>query len=446
MHFEDLGLIEPILQAVRSEGYTQPTPIQEQAIGALLEGKDMLGCAQTGTGKTAAFALPILQRLHQTHPHVEHHVPAAAPPVEEAPQEGKSRKGRRRRGRRDKGKPKADTRPHPPVRALILSPTRELAAQIDESFTAYGKNLPLRHTVIFGGVKQGPQARALRDGVDILVATPGRLLDLMGQRHVRLGHVEVFVLDEADRMLDMGFINDIRRVIDALPEKRQTLLFSATMPSSIQLLAESLLTDPVEVRVSPERPEATTVDQKVFFVERSSKPALLEHLLDSEDVTRVLVFARTKFGADRLTRQLGKAGIDAEAIHSNKTQGAREQALAKFKKGRTRVLVASDIAARGIDVEEISHVVNYDMPNEAEVYVHRIGRTGRAGHVGVAWSFCAIEERIILDEIERLLGKPIPAVEDHPFVSALPRKKTEPAGKAKTGVRRLRLPSRRRRL
>jgi len=383
MCFKDLGLIEPLLRAVTEEGYTTPTPIQVQAIPPLLAGKDLLGCAQTGTGKTAAFALPILQRFHAN-----------------------QYKGQGVR----------------PIRALIITPTRELASQISDSFGAYGAHTRLRHTVVFGGVRQGPQAKALKKGVDILVATPGRLLDLMGQKLIKLRNLEVFVLDEADRMLDMGFIIDIRRIITEIPEKRQTLLFSATMPFAIQGLADSLLNDPMEVRISPEAPAPETVSQSVYLVEWHDKQALLEHLLAGKDTTRVLIFTRTKRGADKVTTHLKITGIKADSIHSDKTQVARERALARFKQGRTPVLVASDIAARGIDIDDISHVINYDMPNEAEVYVHRIGRTGRAGTPGVAWSFCGVEERYLLSAIEKLLDHPIEIISDHPFPSPLTRK------------------------
>jgi ATP-dependent RNA helicase RhlE len=408
MLFKDLGLIEPLLCAVSEEGYTTPTPIQVEAIPPLLEGKDLLGCAQTGTGKTAAFALPILQNFHAN-----------------------QHKGKGVR----------------PIRALIVTPTRELASQISDSFSAYGTHTRLRHTVIFGGVRQGPQAQALKKGVDILVATPGRLLDLMGQRLVNLRNLEVFVLDEADRMLDMGFIIDIRRVIAQMPEKRQTLLFSATMPSAIQGLADSLLNDPVEVRVSPEKPAAETVTQSVFLVEWHDKQALLEHLLASEDATRVLIFTRTKRGADKVTDYLKHAGIKADSIHSDKTQGARERALAQFKKGKMPVLVASDIAARGIDIDSITHVINYDMPNEAEVYVHRIGRTGRAGTQGIAWSFCGVEERYLLSAVEELLDDTIDIVSEHPFPSPLPRmaqvaKQAQPEKKKKKHWKRASRPRR----
>ncbi len=376
MPFKTLRLIEPLLRAIETEGYTIPTAIQQQAIPHVLEGKDLLGCAQTGTGKTAAFALPILQRLHEN-------APAHA-------------------------NPRGATRP---IRALILTPTRELAAQIGESFQAYGQNLGMRHTVIFGGVKQGPQTQALRRGIDILVATPGRLLDLLNQRLLTLQSVEIFVLDEADRMLDMGFIHDMRRVIALLPARRQTLLFSATMPPEIRDLANTLLHQPVHVKVAADSPAAETVNQSLYFVDIHSKGALLEHLLKDPAITRALVFTRTKHGADKIVRKLSHASIAAAAIHSNKSQNARLRALADFKEGKTRVLVASDIAARGLDVDGISHVFNYDLPNVAETYIHRIGRTGRAGACGQAVSFCTEEQRDDLREIERLLGKRIPILQ-----------------------------------
>ena len=369
MPFRKLQLIDPLLRAVQSEGYTLPTAIQIDAIPHVLAGKDLIGCAQTGTGKTAAFALPILQRLHER--------PAT-------------------HGR--------------PIRALILTPTRELAAQIGESFRVYGQHVGLRHTVIFGGVRQGPQTQALHRGVDILVATPGRLLDLLNQRLLTLGGVEILVLDEADRMLDMGFIHDIRRVIAQVPSRRQTLMFSATMPREIRTLADTILQKPVFVKVAAESPAADTVGQTLYFVEPGAKVALLEHLLQDPAITKALVFTRTKHGADKVVRRLVHSAISAEAIHSNKSQNARIRALANFKCGKTRVLVASDIAARGLDVEEISHVFNFDLPNVAETYVHRIGRTGRAGASGLAISFCSEEQRDDLREIERLLGRPIPVL------------------------------------
>ncbi len=400
MSFDNFGLIEPLLRAVREEGYTHPTPIQSSAIPHLLEGKDLLGCAQTGTGKTAAFALPILHRLETT---------------------GLVREGKR------------------PIRVLVVTPTRELAAQVGECFDTYGKYTHQKQTTIYGGVSQGSQTRALNHGVDILVATPGRLLDLIGQRHVDLGRVEFLVLDEADRMFDMGFIRDIRKIIAKVPEQRQTMLFSATMPSSIMNLAHSILKDPVDVRITPEAPAAVTVDQTVYFVERHHKQDLLQHLLVGDDISRALVFARTKRGADRVVLHLQHANISAEVIHSDRTQGARQKALDDFKCGKVRVLVASDIASRGLDVDDISHVINYDIPDEAETYVHRIGRTGRAGQAGRAMSFCGLDERSNLRAIERLLKRQLPAAEDHPFKSAVPARPTSlaPVSSSPTSWRKL---------
>ncbi|HEY3358013.1 MAG TPA: DEAD/DEAH box helicase [Polyangia bacterium] len=380
MRFEDLQLIDPLVRAVHAAGYAEPTPIQVQAIPQVLTGRDVLGCAQTGTGKTAAFALPILQRL----------VPGAPPAA----------------GPR-------------PVRVLVLSPTRELAAQIGDSFSQYGRHTGLTNTVIFGGVGQDAQTKALRRGVDIVVATPGRLLDLMGQRHVNFDRLEVLVLDEADRMLDMGFIHDVRRIIAALPRKRQTLFFSATLPRDIQELAHDILRDPVRVEVTPAATTVESIRQAVYFVEKSDKRALLEHILADPSITRALVFTRTKHGADRVVRGLGRGGGRAEAIHGNKSQNARERALTGFKSGAIRALVATDIAARGIDVDDVSHVINFDLPNESEVYVHRIGRTGRAGASGIALSFCDFEEREYLADIERLIGLQIPVVAEHPYASRL---------------------------
>jgi len=378
MTFEDLSLIEPLVRAVRAEGYTEPTPIQARGIPEVMAGKDLCGVAQTGTGKTAAFALPILQRL------AARGVPAT--------------------GRR-------------PIRVMVLSPTRELAAQIGESFATYGRHLELRHTVIFGGVGQDAQNRALRSGIDILVATPGRLLDLMGQGLVKLEQLEVFVLDEADRMLDMGFIHDVRRVIAALPRRRQTLFFSATMPEEIEELSRSILTDPVRIEVTPSATTVETVEQRLFFVEKKEKRGLLEWLLEDPGITRALVFTRTKHGANRVVEHLVKGDVRAEAIHGNKSQNARERALGNFKKGTTRVLVATDIAARGIDIDGISHVINYDLPNVPESYVHRIGRTARAGAAGVALSFCEVPEREFLIDIERLIRQHLQRVDEHPFRS-----------------------------
>ena len=418
--------MEPLLRAIRSEGYTTPTPIQLQAIPHVLEGKDLLGCAQTGTGKTAAFALPILHRLH---------LPA------QVPLHGGSQLDAAGHGK-EVGHASAHARvaaggkasPSRPIRAMILTPTRELAAQIGESFSVYGRHTRLRHTVIFGGVGQGPQAQALRQGVDILVATPGRLLDLLNQRLLSLKNIEIFVLDEADRMLDMGFIHDIRRVIALLPERRQTLMFSATMPQEIRKLASTILHGNVEVRVAAQSAAADTVEQCLYFVDSHNKPALLEHLLKAPDMTRTLVFTRTKHGADKVVKRLVKAGITSEAIHANKSQNARLRALKNFKSGSTSVLVASDIAARGLDVDNISHVVNYDLPNEPETYVHRIGRTGRAGASGNAISFACGDQRDELRDIERLLGRPIPVLKcpiklaPPPAESQLPRQASRHGG------------------
>ena len=374
MIFENLNLIEPILKALQEEGYTSPTPIQEQSIPVLLQGKDLLGCAQTGTGKTAAFSIPILQKLYKT----DH------------------RKG---------------------IKALILTPTRELAIQIGECFEAYGRYTGLKHAVIFGGVGQKPQTDALRNGVQILVATPGRLLDLITQGFISLKTLDFFVLDEADRMLDMGFIHDIRRILKLLPAKRQTLFFSATMPPEIETLANSMLTDPEKVEVTPASSTVDTIAQHVYFVEKKEKKDLLLHLLKDKSVESVLIFTRTKYGADKLARTLTKAGIRAEAIHGNKSQNARQRALTEFKSHTLRVLIATDIAARGIDVDQLSHVINYELPNVPETYVHRIGRTGRAGHEGIAISFCESEEIPYLKDIQKLIGKTIPVVSEHPFIT-----------------------------
>jgi len=399
MQFSELGLIPPIATAVAAEGYKEPTPIQAQAIPHVLAGKDLLGLAQTGTGKTAAFALPILQRLA----------------------EGKSEEGRARSGAGDAqpSRTNGNSRPRP-IRCLILTPTRELAAQIGESFTVYGKHLTLRNTVIFGGVGMEPQKQALRNGMDILVATPGRLLDLMGQGLVDLRPLEVFVLDEADRMLDMGFIHDVKKVIAKLPHQRQTLFFSATMPREAQDLADQLLKNPETVEVVARATTAEKVDQEVFFVEKADKRALLTEILQDKAMSRVLVFSRTKHGANRIAEHLVKANIVAEAIHGNKSQNARERALAGFKSGRVRVLVATDIAARGIDVDNVTHVVNFDVPEVPETYVHRIGRTARAGASGMAMTFCDSDERQDLRNIEKLTRQAIPLVEGHPYESRNP--------------------------
>jgi len=398
MSFETFGLAAPLLRAVATEGYTTPTPIQAQAIPQVLAGHDVLGCAQTGTGKTAAFALPILHRLLNA-------APAETP-----------------RGR--------------PIRALVLSPTRELALQIHENFASYGRHSGLRQTVLFGGVSQHPQTQALRRGVDVLVATPGRLVDLIQQGFVDLRHVEIFVLDEADRMLDMGFIPDVRRVIARLPARRQTLFFSATMPTAVESLARTILSNPVAVRIAPVRATTELIEQSVYFLPKPRKIDLLVRYLQTEEPDRTLVFTRTKHGADRVAQQLSRVGIEAEAIHGNKSQGARQRTLANFKAQRTRIVIATDLAARGIDVEGISHVINFDLPQEAETYVHRIGRTGRAGATGVAVSFCDPEERGLLKAIERLTRRPL-AVQDHPLAagSATPAKTEAPATLAKVPQR-----------
>ena len=380
MTFEELGLNASLLKAVLAEGYTVPTPIQVQSISHVLEGRDVMGVAQTGTGKTAAFALPILQRLGNN---------AGQP---------------RARGRK--------------ARVLVLSPTRELATQIHESFATYGAHTGLRQTVVYGGVSQNPQAKSIRDGVDIIVATPGRLLDLMNQGLISLTSVEVLVVDEADRMLDMGFIRDIRKIVSKLSGERQTLMFSATMPADIRQLADSILKNPVRVQVAAKNAAADTVEQSVYFVEKRNKPTLLKHFLENSASSRVIVFTRTKHGADKVARHLSKSGIKAEAIHGDKTQNARARALVNFKSDRPPVLVATDVAARGLDIDEVSHVVNYDLPNVPETYVHRIGRTGRAGATGIAVSFCDHDEREHLHEIEKLLKKKTTICEDHPVYSA----------------------------
>jgi ATP-dependent RNA helicase RhlE len=374
--FASLGLAEPLVRALAKQGYDVPTPIQAQTIPPLLRGGDLLGCARTGTGKTAAFALPILDRLFRK--------PAAKPGT----------------------------------RALILTPTRELASQVAASFCTYGEFVRFRCATIFGGVGQEPQVQALRRGSEVVVATPGRLLDLMEQGHVKLGGIEVLVLDEADRMLDMGFIQPIKRILAALPRVRQTLLFSATMPSEIAHLASAILVDPTRISVDPVSSTVDRVTQRVLFVDRGSKPALLSEVLRDPAASRVLVFTRTKHGANRVAQHLERTGIAAAAIHGNKTQSARQRALADFKGARVRVLVATDIAARGIDVDGITHVINLDVPNEPESYVHRIGRTARAGAAGVALSFCDREERNYLRAIERLTGTRIEVMGDHPFAGA----------------------------
>lgn len=380
MSFELLGLSQPILKALKKEGYTHPTPIQEKAIPVILEGKDLLGCAQTGTGKTAAFALPIIQLLE-------------ANPLNQ-------------RGYRY-------------IRTLILTPTRELATQIGESFDAYGRFSSIKKEVIFGGVSQHPQTLALRNGTDVLIATPGRLLDLMNQGYVHLDYLEIFVLDEADRMLDMGFIQDVKKVIRELPAEKQTLFFSATMPPQISKLADALLKNPTRVEVTPVSSTAERIDQQVYFVNKPDKQALLQHLIATENISRTLVFTRTKHGADKVVKALRHANIKSDAIHGNKSQMARQNALYNFKSGRLKVLVATDIAARGIDVDDLTHVINYDLPNVPETYVHRIGRTGRAGASGLAISFCDAEERSYLKDITKLTAQQIPVVEGHPFAANL---------------------------
>ena len=390
MTFKDLNLVEPILRALENEGYTQPTPIQEQSIPILLRGKDLLGCAQTGTGKTAAFGIPILQHLYL------------------------DLGDDRRRDRR--------------IKALVVTPTRELAIQIGDSFTKYGKYTNIRNTVIFGGVKQGNQTRALSRGVDILVATPGRLLDLMNQGFISLRDIEYFVLDEADQMLDMGFIHDIKKLLAKLPEDRQSLFFSATMPSKIVELSQRILGNPEKVTVKPEQATAERVEQAVYFVSKPDKIKLLLHILDTNPPGSTLVFSRTKHGADKIVKMLSREDVKAAAIHGNKSQGARQRALGAFKNGELEVLVATDIAARGIDVSLLNYVVNYDLPNVPETYVHRIGRTGRASASGMAISFCDAEERGYLRDIEKLIKQKVPVISDQPFVDDSEERAPAPQG------------------
>ncbi|OFX37330.1 MAG: DEAD/DEAH box helicase [Bacteroidetes bacterium GWA2_32_17] len=375
MQFQSLKIIEPILKSLLEEGYTEPTPIQIQAIPIVLQGNDLLGCAQTGTGKTAAFAVPILQLLSANKVNI----------------------GKRK------------------IRSLIVTPTRELAIQINESFKAYGRYTELKSAVIFGGVKQNPQVKTLQGGIDILIATPGRLLDLINQKYISLKDIEILVLDEADRMLDMGFIHDVKKILALLPKKRQTLFFSATMPPEIVKLSNSILNKPLKVEVTPSATTADTVNQYVYFVDKGNKNALLLYLLEDERIKTVLVFTRTKHGADKVVKVLVKNNIKAEAIHGNKNQNARQRALANFKAQTTRVLVATDIAARGIDIDDMEFVVNYEISNLAETYVHRIGRTGRAGANGTAFSFCDAEEKAYLKDIEKLISKKIPIISNHPF-------------------------------
>ena len=376
MNFENLKLITPILQAIKAKGYVSPTPIQAQAIPIILQGQDLLGCAQTGTGKTAAFAIPTLQLLDKE----------------------------RTAGRWSKG-----------IKTLIVTPTRELAIQIGDSFAAYGKGTNLKHTVIFGGVKQYAQVKQLKNGVDILIATPGRLVDLMNQGFISLQDLKIFTLDEADRMLDMGFIHDVKRIIAKLPQKRQSLFFSATMPPAITKLAHTLLTNPTRVEVTPVSSTAETVTQVMYHVDKANKKSLLTHVLNDTSIPSALVFTRTKHGADKIARFITKAGIKAEAIHGNKSQNARQNALKNFKNKQTRVLVATDIAARGIDINELSHVINFEIPNEPETYVHRIGRTGRAENSGIALSFCDREEQSYVRDIHKLIKKSIPVMDEHPY-------------------------------
>ncbi len=377
MLFQNLSLIDPILKAVQDEGYTEPTPIQEVAIPIVLNGIDLLGCAQTGTGKTAAFAIPILQLLYA--------------------QTTTQNTGRY-------------------IKSLILTPTRELAIQIDESFSSYGRYCGLKHTVVYGGVSQKNQTDQLKAGIDILIATPGRLLDLYQQRFIDLRHIQIFVLDEADRMLDMGFIRDVQRIIEFIPKQRQTLFFSATMPPEISHLADNILHNPEKVAVTPVSSTVDKIKQFIYFTEKANKRKLLIHLLLTQpEIRSALVFSRTKHGADRLARELSKAGIPTEAIHGDKMQSARQRALSRFKLGESRVLVATDIAARGIDIDDLSHVINFDFPDVPETYVHRIGRTGRAGLEGTALSFCDVEEILNLRDINKLIGKSLEIVEDHPF-------------------------------
>ena len=397
-NFQDLGLIEPLLKAIQEEGYTTPTPIQAESIPIVLQGKDLLGCAQTGTGKTAAFTLPILQLL-----------------VKSKTQE-----------RRKK------------IRSLIVTPTRELAIQIGESFNAYGRHTGLNCTVIFGGVGQGPQVTALRNGVDVVIATPGRLLDLMNQGHLNIREVEIFVLDEADRMLDMGFVHDVKKLLAVLPKKRQSLFFSATMPPEIVSLANTILFHPLKVSVTPVSSTVDIIVQSVYFVDKVNKNALLFEILKNTAIKTALVFTRTKHGADKVVNLLLKNNIKAEAIHGNKAQNARQRALTNFKAQTTRVLVATDIAARGIDVDELAYVVNYEIPNIPETYVHRIGRTGRAGAGGTAISFCDAEERAFLKDIEKLIAKKVPVIENHPFpmTNFNPIKEAKQQGRGNSGQKR----------
>ena len=398
MTFDSMNLHPALLRAVAEEGYTTPTPIQQQAIPVVMSGRDLLGCAQTGTGKTAAFAIPILHQLMERR---------------------KAQQGGRR-----------------PIRALIATPTRELAIQIGESFANYGRHTGLRHTVIFGGVTQGSQTRALQQGVDILVVTTGRLLDLQQQGFIHLNDLEIFVLDEADRMLDMGFIHDVRKILKIIPQKRQTLLFSATMPDDIVKLSQSMLHQPKRVDITPQGTTAETIHQRLYYVERQDKNDLLVHLINEEKMETVLVFTRTKHGADKVVRMLNKKNITAEAIHGNKSQNNRQRALSNFKDGKTRVLVATDIAARGIDVEGLTYVVNYEIPNISETYVHRIGRSGRAGSAGRSFALCMPEEVKDWRNIEKLIGLKVPVITDHPYPCENPGVYREAPKAEQTGGRR----------
>ena len=392
MTFDDLKLIPPILKAVKEQGYSNPTPIQEQSIPIILSGKDLLGCAQTGTGKTAAFSIPIIQLLNNQ---------------------------------------KTDPR-NKKIRSLIVTPTRELAIQIEENITAYSRHTDLRCTVIFGGVKQNPQVAALRRGVDIVIATPGRLLDLMNQGYISLQDVKFFVLDEADRMLDMGFINDIKKLLAKLPNKRQSLFFSATMAPEIVRLSQNILNNPQQVSVTPVSSTVEKIQQQIYFIDKGNKNYLLVDILSNPQIKTALVFTRTKHGADKVVKMLTKFNIKAEAIHGNKSQNARQNALSNFKAETTRVLVATDIAARGIDVDSLEYVINFELPNVPETYVHRIGRTGRAGAKGTAYSFCDAEEKKYLKDIEKLIKQKIPVIEEHPF----PMKDFNPAPKPKQQPRK----------
>ena len=376
MKFENLEIIEPIMKALRDKGYTEPTPIQEQAIPHILQRKDVLGCAQTGTGKTAAFSIPIIQLIHQK---------------------------------------EKDNNDFPVLRSLIVTPTRELAIQIEENIESYSKNTNINHTVIFGGVKQGAQVSKLKQGIHILVATPGRLLDLINQGFINLETIKLFVLDEADRMLDMGFINDIKKIIAMLPKKRQSLFFSATMPDNIVKLSRTILNNPIKIEVTPASSTAETVNQSLYYTNRNKKNDLLLHIINEKQINQVLVFSRTKHGADRIARNLKKKNINAASIHGDKAQNQRQKALQQFKEGKVKVLVATDIAARGIDIDKLKYVINFDIPNVPETYVHRIGRSGRAGEEGHAISICEPEENAYVNDIQKLMGRKIDEEQDNPY-------------------------------